>query len=83
MGLLMLLRPMLTYFSCLVSIAFFQGMSYVAKKLYHKHLPLQLCFGGTIVEELQVGNPRFTKHYQHAADKSLLLKSWYASLHKA
>ena len=56
----------------------FSGMSYVAKKLYHKHLPLQLCFGGTIVEELQVGNPRFTKHYQHAADKSLLLKSWYA-----
>ena len=32
-------------------------------------------FSGTIVEELPAGIPRYIKHYQHAADKSLLLQS--------
>ena len=61
--LLMLLKPMQTYFSCLVSIAFIQRKFYVTTKLYRKHLPLQLVFTGTIVVELHTGFPRFIKHY--------------------
>ena len=71
--LLMLLKPLEMYFSCLVAIAFIQGMFCVTTKLYHKHLQLQLCFTGTIVEEFPTGLPRFTKHCKDAANKNLRL----------
>ena len=71
--LLMLLKPLEMYFSCLVAIAFIQGMFCVTTKLYHKHLQLQLCFTGTIVEELPTGLPCYTEHCKDAANKNLRL----------
>ena len=73
-GLIMLLKTTEMYF--LFGICrLYSGDVYVTTKLYRKPLQLQLCFTGTVVEELPTGFPCFTKHYKDAADKNLLLQS--------
>ena len=73
-GLIMLLKTMEMYF--LFGICrLYSGDVYVTTKLYRKPLQLQLCFTGTVVEELPTGFPCFTKHYKDAANKNLLLQS--------
>ena len=73
-GLIMLLKPMEMYFLVWYLSPLFRDVC-VTTKLYRKPLQLQLCFTGTIVEELPTGLPCFTKHYRDAANKNLLLQS--------